>query len=248
MKIYGAAYSDLEFLRSNRMGIEVFSHPVNLNDTNSYDGYHKTITEQIKGMNGVSMHGVFNDMAYASGDPLILEVVKNRFIESIQAASLHDINSLIFHSAFRSYHGVKTVEKWYIKASIDFWKDFQTNIPDEMTVLLENVEDEDPVVFLQILQGIDSPKICCCFDVGHAFIYSSIPLNKWIRSLVKYIKHVHINDNDGKRDLHLPLGKGIIPLVTTIQDILENVDKEVPFTLECDAPSSVEWLKEKELI
>jgi len=117
-----------------------------------------------------------------------------------------------------------------------------------MTVLLENFEDEDPELMAQILQGIDSPKIRCCFDIGHAHAYSSVPLERWIIVLGKFIKHVHINDNDGKRDLHLPLGEGSVPLLNIINNILEYVDKEIPFTLECNIPSSVDWLRVNNLI
>jgi len=246
MNIYGLVYSnaDVEFLRSNKMGIEVHSHPANLLNPYDFDEYHKTISEHIKDMNGVSMHGVVNDMAYTSGDSLIIEVVTRRFIESIQAATLHGINRLIFHSSYRTYHAIKKpLTDWYVKTSISFWKDFEHNIPNGMTVLLENFEDEDPELMVEILQGIDSPKIRCCFDVGHAFAYSTIPLGKWIRVLGKYINHVHINDNDGSHDLHLPLGNGNIPLAQTIDDLLNYAGEDVPFTLECDIRSSVDWLK-----
>jgi len=251
VNIYGLAHTDtdVEFLRSNKMGIEVHSHPANLLNSYNFDEYHKAISERIKGMKGISMHGVVNDMAYTSGDSLIIDVVTTRFIQSVQAASLHGINQLIFHSSYRTYHAVKKpLVDWYVKTSINFWKDFESNIPDGMTVLLENFEDEDPEQMAEILQGINSPKIRCCLDVGHAFVYSPVPLDKWIRVLGKYIGHVHINDNDGNRDLHLPLGQGIIPLATTINDILNHVDRKVSFTLECDIRSSVDWLKINKLI
>ena len=251
MNIYGLAHtdSDVKFLRSNKMGIEVHSHPSNLKKPYDFDEYHESISERIKGMNGVSMHGAMNDMAYVSGDSLIIEVVKKRFIESVHAASIHGINCLIFHTSYRTYHSInKSLSDWHINASIEFWKDFERNIPVGMTVLLENFEDEDPELMFQILQGIDSPKIRCCFDVGHAYAYSPVPLEKWIRVLCKYISHVHINDNDGKRDLHLPLGKGSIPLVGAVNNILKYVGKEVPFTLECDISSSIEWLKVNKFI
>ena len=251
MNVYGLAHTDIdvEILRSNMMGIEVHSHPSNLKIPYNFNEYHKTISDRINGMTGVSMHGVINDMAYTSGDALIVEVTKKRFAESVQAASFHGINSLIFHSSYRIYHAInKPLVDWYIKTSIEFWKDFERHIPDEMTVLLENFEDEDPELIAQILQGIDSPKIRCCFDIGHAFAYSPVPLEQWIHVLGKYIKHIHINDNDGKRDLHLPLGKGSIPLLNVINNILECVDMDIPFTLECSIPSSVDWLKANNLI
>ena len=33
-------------------------------------------------------------------------------------------------------------------------------------------------------------------------------LEKWFEKLAPYIKHLHINDNDGISDLHRPVGKG----------------------------------------
>jgi sugar phosphate isomerase/epimerase len=245
MNIYGAVYSEsqVDFLRNNKMGIEVYSPPV---DLNNLDEYHKTISGYIEGMSGVSMHGTSYDMAYTSNDPLIMEVVNKRFIQSIQAASFHKINYLVFHSAYRPFFGIKgtSLERWYVKASIDFWKGFISNIPDGMTVLLENVEDNDPEVLLEIIEGINSPKIGFCFDAGHAHAYSSVPLSEWVKVLGRKINHVHLSDNDGKNDLHLPLGKGNLPLVSTIHDIFKYADNEIPFILECDIPSSVRWLKE----
>jgi len=242
MIIYGSVHTDteVELLRSNNLGIEVFANPETLDNPSEY---HKFLAERIKGMVGVSMHGTIFDMAFASGDPLIVEVVKKRFIQCVQAAALHGINHLIFHSSYRAfYNGRGRIGEWYIKASIDFWKDFEHNIPDGMTVLLENVEDDDPEVFAEIIHGIDSPKIACCFDAAHAHVYSSWQLDDWIRILGGKIKHVHLSDNDGKSDLHLPLGQGNLPLASVIQGIMKHASSEVPFTLECDIPLSIDWL------
>ena len=121
MNVYGLAHTDIdvEFLRNNRMGIEVHSHPSNLKSPYNFDEYHQTISERIKGMKGVSMHGVINDMAYTSGDALIVEATAKRFAESVYAASFHGINSLIFHSSYRTYHAInKPLVDWYIKTSI----------------------------------------------------------------------------------------------------------------------------------
>ena len=32
----------------------------------------------------------------------------------------------------------------------------------------------------------------------------------WIEALAGYIKHIHINDNNLKKDLHLPVGDGVL--------------------------------------
>ena len=121
----------------------------------------------------------------------------------------------------------------------------EKSIPDDsMTVFIENVEDEDPEVFVQIFKGIDSPKIRCCFDIGHAYFNGrSVSLNRWIDVLGKYIGHVHIHDNNGNHDEHLPLGQGAIPLAGAINKIFYTVGEEVPFVLECELEESVRWLR-----
>ena len=35
-------------------------------------------------------------------------------------------------------------------------------------------------------------------------------LNTWLKKLKPYVAHIHINDNDGIEDLHLPVGNGIL--------------------------------------
>ena len=48
-----------------------------------------------------------------------------------------------------------------------------------------------------------------CLDYAHASI-SPTPINEWIEKLHKYVKHLHINDNDLISDLHLAVGDGKI--------------------------------------
>ena len=48
-----------------------------------------------------------------------------------------------------------------------------------------------------------------CLDYGHAAISKVLP-EEWAMCLGKYVKHIHINDNDLKSDLHLAWGDGMI--------------------------------------
>ena len=48
-----------------------------------------------------------------------------------------------------------------------------------------------------------------CLDYAHASISDS-PMRDWVEMLAPYLKHVHISDNDLKRDLHIAVGTGHI--------------------------------------
>ena len=246
MIVYSNAFTDNDriFTKDNGLGLEVFQYanPVFLDD---FDMNHHKITEFMEGMSGYSMHGAFYDAFYTSIDPLICEVAKKRFLQSLQAASFHSIDRVVFHSAYRKFIDgfSKDAVENFLKTSIDFWKRFEENIPDGMTIYIENVEDECPETFVRLIEGISSPKIRCCFDIGHAFCNSSVPINKWIHVLGSHIGHVHLSDNDGDADHHLPLGRGAIPLVSAIHEICKYAGQDTPFVLECDVPESVGWLK-----
>lgn len=73
---------------------------------------------------------------------------------------------------------------------------------------MENMFDSDPVILQKI-----SEQLCVysnfgvCLDYAHAHL-SDTPIEEWIKALRQYIRHIHINDNDLRRDLHLAVGDG----------------------------------------
>jgi sugar phosphate isomerase/epimerase len=75
---------------------------------------------------------------------------------------------------------------------------------------MENMFDSDPVILQKI-----SEQLCVysnfgvCLDYAHAHL-SDTPIEEWIKALRQYIRHIHINDNDLRRDLHLAVGDGRI--------------------------------------
>jgi len=105
---------------------------------------------------------------------------------------------------------------------------------------IENIEVEriEPVV--ECVRRINRPNVVMTLDVGHAHlsaVYFRFELLEAIRSMVREVRHVHVNDNFGrydplrmenftlyrtqtpadtfplgKGDLHLPVGWGAIPL------------------------------------
>jgi len=249
MIFYGTAFTKegADILRDNGMGFEIaqYANPIGLD---SFDTLHPTITQYMQGMRGYSMHGPYYDLSYTSIDTLVLDLTKKRFIQCIEAAKFHEVKHMIFHSAFRQFDRAPSRREAFLNKTVDFWKSFEENIPGEMTVYLENVEDEDPGLFIELIKGIDSPKIRCCFDIGHAYVNSPVELSAWIRTLGSAIGHVHIHDNDGKDDLHLPLGEGDIPLLNAIYDIQQYAGESVPLALECDSHKSMKWMKANKLI
>ncbi len=75
-----------------------------------------------------------------------------------------------------------------------------------ITLTLENGWNIEPLLKLSSRYG--SKLFWVTFDVGHANL-SGNPYAYLIK-LFRYVRNIHLHDNDGVRDLHLPLGMGTI--------------------------------------
>ena len=245
--MYGTDFSekDMAFGKENRMGLEVFKY-ADPGFADAFDRHHPTVTGWLDGVQGRSMHGAYVDTFYTSKDPLICEVVRRRFVQSVNVAAFHGISHVVFHSGYRQFFDGASarVTQDFIKAAADFWQGFEENIPPGVKVFIENVEDETPDILAELIRRVDSPNIGCCFDIGHAHCNSNVPVSEWARVLGGHIGHVHIHDNHGDKDAHLPLGKGNAPLADVIEKVLSAAGEAVPFVVECSLPESEKWLKE----
>ncbi|MBQ7720415.1 MAG: sugar phosphate isomerase/epimerase [Clostridia bacterium] len=75
-----------------------------------------------------------------------------------------------------------------------------------VTVCLENMPFKAQRIstmdyILRTVEQVDSPNIGICFDTGHANLYSH-DLGEPARIAGKYLKALHVHDNDGTRDSH----------------------------------------------
>lgn len=61
----------------------------------------------------------------------------------------------------------------------------------------------------QILERV--PELYFHMDVGHANLFGRKP-EAFIKRFSEKLRHVHLHDNDRRRDLHLPLGTGRLDL------------------------------------
>ncbi len=65
-----------------------------------------------------------------------------------------------------------------------------------------------PQEMLDIINGVDRDNIGMTLDVGHANTMGMLP--EFLDLCKDHIIHIHLHDNMGKRDEHLPCGRGNI--------------------------------------
>ena len=70
--------------------------------------------------------------------------------------------------------------------------------------------DSSPDMLYALASNLSSfENFGVCLDYAHAEVFGG-GAEKWVEKLAPYVKHLHINDNDLKDDLHLAIGDGKI--------------------------------------
>jgi sugar phosphate isomerase/epimerase len=186
----------------------------------------------------ISVHGPFWDLCPGSIDPGIREVSRSRLRSLFKIIEQVLPDQVVCHTGFDPRHHRGMREVW-IEHSLSEWSPLvewaqRLKVP----LLLENVWEENPELHVKLFEEIDSPWFGFCLDVGHQNSFSRAPLNEWLDASARYLKEIHLHDNDGSFDLHLPVGEGNIDF-DLLFGFLEKNSIEPALTLE---PHKVEHL------
>lgn len=156
-----------------------------------------------------TVHGVFLDMAAASTDRYLREYSRKRMRQSVEIADRLGAKGVVFHSSL-----IRGLQKEsYLTAWADQMEEWFSTLLRQypnIELYLENTFEETPEPLLGLAERLkEYPQFGLCFDYAHAFISGS-PVEEWTKRMAPYVKHLHINDNDGRQDLHRIPGTGVL--------------------------------------
>lgn len=155
-----------------------------------------------------TLHGPFMDLSPGGVDRKIKEVTIERLSKTIEVASLFKPKVIVFHPGYEKWKFDGDVRLWF-ESSLQTWRPLVKEATKQgLTLAIENVFEEAPDSLLMLLNEIESPHFRFCFDTGHHHVFSKTPLSLWIESLKKYLFEIHLHDNHGEMDEHLPMGEG----------------------------------------
>ena len=203
------------------------------------------VREKLTHAGAAVLHGPFNELFPCAIDPMVRNVAKIRYRQALDMARSCGITRVVIHGGYnpRLYYPI-----WYTEQSVVFWKEFIREVPEDMTILLENVMEEEIPMFLTILEQVADKRLRMCLDVGHVNAYSTSTPMEWLEACAPYIQHFHIHNNHGDWDTHNPLGDGTIPMKQLLCRA-EELCPEATATLELmEAESGVLWLKAQGLL
>ncbi len=157
-----------------------------------------------------TLHGVFLDMCVNSTDSLIYAATNQRIHQSMDIAMELGVKAVVFHTNHIPNFMLHSYREGWIDLNEKYWRKLLAEYP-KLSVYMENMFDEEPELLRRLAERMaDEPRFAVCFDFAHAFI-SRTSLQEWCNSLTPYIRHLHINDNDGIEDTHHPVGSCRLP-------------------------------------
>ena len=189
------------------------------------------------------LHAPFAELHPCAIDPLVRDIAVKRYRQTVAMARRLGINRIVIHDGYVPF---VYFPEWFVEQSVRFWRDFLPEVPQDMTIALENVMDETPQLMTDIVRQVDDPRLGLCLDVGHANTCASrTPPMEWIAPMAPYLRHVHLHNNVGDWDLHSSLGEGSIPMQQILAALLEQCPASTWTIENQDCAPSLAWLAQQ---
>jgi sugar phosphate isomerase/epimerase len=175
--------------------------------------------------------------------------------EMIRAGSELGISLLNFHfySRLGMVGGTERSREAFLQNFTNSMTELtQFGAENRVELMLENIPPgvghplESLACFSQVISAV--PALKFHFDVAHAFIENRMKgVREYLDNFNDRLVHIHIHDNHGKQDEHLPLGNGKIDFRKVVKLLKEyGYDKTVTFevfTSQRDAARSRDYFK-----
>lgn len=212
-----AAFSSIEdtieFCRDFSVDIEISKYARADNIDNLSDGELQQLKDllDVSNVKCYASHATSFSMNPAALDSKVVELTKFRFKQSLEIARFFGSKVLIFHSGYNSHIKLDSYRNQFVTKQVAFWKAFiEENKIDDLTIVLENTYEEDPLILKSVYEGVDSKYFKACLDLGHIAVFSNYNVLYWFQTLKDHLVHFHIHNNNTKRDQHKSLLRGAI--------------------------------------
>jgi sugar phosphate isomerase/epimerase len=188
----------------------------------------------------VGLHGAFYDLISASLDPGIVALTRRRYRQNVHAARALGASYVVFHANYMGILKLPDYRSGWRRRQVDFWGPFaEEAAANGLYLLLENMWEDDPTIITDVLAEVNNPHLKACLDVAHAALYSAHPVAEWIEAFAPYLYCCHLNNHDGRLDLHWPLDRGVIDYRSVLAK-LRQLPQPPLLTLEMSSWASLE--------
>ncbi len=159
----------------------------------------------------VTFHAPFLDLRPGAIEPRIRQVTVDRLRRVFELIPLFLPRAIVCHPSFDEKYYISCEQAW-LENSLETWRSLLGYVLGTETIIaMENVYERGPHQILPLLDALDSPHVRFCFDAGHANAFGGAEYTEWLEQLGSRLGEVHVHDNNGVTDEHLPVGEGNFP-------------------------------------
>jgi sugar phosphate isomerase/epimerase len=220
----------LEEVVSAGLNPEIFLDGITLDHVTS--GELREVSEVFHA-NGrtITVHGPYMDLSPGGADEKVRLATVDRYRQTFEAAKELRPRAVVLHGGYDERRFDGDVSLW-LGQSLKTWPEFIKEAERLNTVIaVENIFDDGPAPLKALVESLSSPNFRICLDAGHLKLFSEASMEEWFSEIGGFIAEVHIHDNRGKIDDHLPLGDGIIDFQLFFR-LLKNHTRDPIYTIE----------------
>ncbi len=165
-----------------------------------------------------TVHTPYLDLNLGALDKDVLKISRYKIEKAVKVAVDLGAIRCVIHSFYDDYRYDFKVQKWLDVMAESIEKVLEITNASKTAVVVENVFDRDPVALSKLCR-IFRGRLWICFDPAHANLFYRVEWNAWLSALGRYTIHMHMHDNNGERDQHLPPGRGMVPYVQHLRKL-----------------------------
>jgi sugar phosphate isomerase/epimerase len=220
----------------NRINPEVYVDAQSLKEI-SPESVEITAEKLKKAGIKTTLHAPYMDLNPGARDEDVRKITVDRILSSIKLTLPFEPIMIVCHPGYFDYNYSFNYSVWAEKAYRSFSEIGEECSKNGLKIAIENVFERNPDNLCFLLSRLPSEQFGFCFDPGHANLFTEVEMKVWLEALGERLFEMHIHDNRGKYDEHLPVGDGNI----RYEEIFRiTMGKKFIFTLE---PHKIEDLK-----
>lgn len=182
-----------------------------------------------------TVHAPFFDLNPGALDPLVRQVTQVRLTQALSFAGRLNAHLMVIHPGVDKWRYPNLDQIW-----LSFAKEFFLPLIEQASacrcrLAIENIYEEEPDLLVQLVQELNSKSFGHCFDAGHWHMFGKEPMAEWLEAISSKLFHLHLHDNHGLADEHLPVGEGKIDFSPLINK-LQKLSSRPSMTLEAHTP------------
>jgi sugar phosphate isomerase/epimerase len=155
-----------------------------------------------------TLHAPFHDLMPGAQDRYILQATRDKLHRCFDLIEVFSPDSVVCHLGYLDCVHSYELEQW-LDTSLETWRELVLLAESDNTpVMFENTYETGPLIHKTLLEALDSPSARFCLDAGHILAFARTPWQTWLETLGQWLGQLHLHDNRGFQDEHLPVGNG----------------------------------------